>query len=125
MIGGLDESSWVILWSLLAPLGAVAFGRPGHAWPWFAAFVAVTVLAVALSEVVRPDGADLPDGFVLTLDVLNIVLVSFVAMLLLVTFARGRETAQARVESLLLNVLPAEVAQRLPVGPRLDRRPLR
>src|SRR6186997_110916 len=25
VIGGLDESSWVILWSLLAPLGSVAF----------------------------------------------------------------------------------------------------
>jgi adenylate cyclase len=117
MIGGLDESSWVILWSLLAPLGAVAFDRPGRAWPWFAAFVATVVLAVALSEVVRPDGADLPDAFVLTLNVLNIVLVSLVAMLLLVTFARGRETAQARVEALLLNVLPAEVAQRLQSNP--------
>jgi adenylate cyclase len=113
MIGGLDESSWVILWSLFAPLGAVAFDRPGRAWPWFAAFVAVTVLAVALAEVVRPDGADLPEGFVLTMDILNIVVVSFIAMLLLITFARGRDAAQARVESLLLNVLPAEVAQRL------------
>jgi adenylate cyclase len=117
MIGGLDESSWVILWSLLAPLGAVAFDRPERAWPWFAAFVAVTVLAVALSDVVRPNGADLPDAFVLALDVLNIVIVSFVAMLLLVTFARGRETAQARVEALLLNVLPADIAQRLQSDP--------
>jgi adenylate cyclase len=117
MIGGLDESSWVILWSLLAPLGAVAFDRPGRAWPWFAAFVANVVLAVALSEVVRPDGADLPDAFVLTLNVLNIVLVSLVAMLLLVTFARGRETAQARVEALLLNVLPADIARRLQSDP--------
>jgi adenylate cyclase len=113
MLGGLDESSSVILWALFAPLGAVAFDRPARAWPWFAAFVATTVLAVALSEVVRPDGADLPDGFVLTFDILNIVVVSFVAMILLVTFARGRDTAQARVEALLLNVLPAEVAQRL------------
>ncbi len=113
MLGGLDESSSVILWALFAPLGAVAFDRPARAWPWFAAFVATVVLAVALSEVVRPDGADLPDGFVLTFDILNIVVVSFVAMILLVTFARGRDTAQARVEALLLNVLPAEVAQRL------------
>ena len=40
MLGGLDESSSVVLWSLFAPLGAVAFDRPGRAWPWFAAFVA-------------------------------------------------------------------------------------
>ena len=117
MLGGLDESSSVILWSLLAPLGAVAFGRPRRAWPWFAAFVATILLALVLSEVVRPDGADLPEAFVRTFDVLNIVVVSFVAMLLLVAFARGREVAQARVETLLLNVLPADVAQRLQSDP--------
>jgi adenylate cyclase len=117
MLGGLDESSSVILWSLFAPLGAVAFDRPGRAWPWFAAFVATIVLALALAEVVRPDGADLPEAFVRTFDVLNIVVVSFVAMLLLVTFARGREIAQARVEALLVNVLPADIAQRLQSDP--------
>jgi adenylate cyclase len=117
MLGGLDESSSVVLWSLFAPLGAVAFDRPGRAWPWFAAFVATIVVALALSEVVRPNGADLPEAFVRTFDVLNIVVVSLVAMLLLVTFARGRETAQARVETLLRNVLPAEVAQRLQSDP--------
>jgi adenylate cyclase len=118
MLGGLDESSSVILWSLFAPLGAVAFDRPGRAWPWFAAFVATILVALALSEVVRPGGADLPEAFVRTFDVLNIVVVSSVAMLLLVTFARGREAAQARVESLLLNVLPADIAQRLQSDPK-------
>jgi adenylate cyclase len=117
MLGGLRESSAVILWALFAPLGAVAFDRPGRAWAWFAAFVATMLLALALSEVVRPDGADLPEGFVRTFDVLNILVVSFVAMLLLVTFARGRDEAQARVEALLLNVLPADVAQRLQSDP--------
>ena len=117
MLGGLDESSSVILWSLFAPLGAVAFDRPARAWPWFGAFVATVVLSLALSELVRLDGADLPDAFVRTFDVLNIVVVSLVAMLLLVTFARGRDTAQARVEALLLNVLPADIAQRLQSDP--------
>jgi guanylate cyclase len=117
MLGGLHESSLVILWSLFAPLGAVAFGRPSRAWPWFAAFVATLGLALVLSELVRPNGADLPNAFVRTFDLLNIVVVSAVAMLLLVTFARGRETAHARVEALLSNVLPDEVAQRLQSDP--------
>jgi guanylate cyclase len=116
-LGGLRESSGVILWSLFAPLGAVVFDRPRRAWAWYAAFVGVLLLALGLSEVVRPNGADLPEGFVRTFDVLNIVVVSFVAMLLLVTFARGRDAAQARVEALLLNVLPADVAQRLQSDP--------
>ncbi|HEV3473039.1 MAG TPA: adenylate/guanylate cyclase domain-containing protein [Actinomycetota bacterium] len=117
MLGGLDDSSSVLLWSLLAPLGAVAFDRPARAWPWFAAFVSTVVLALVFSEVVRPEGANLPEGFVRTFDVLNIVAVSLVAMMLLVTFARGRDAAQARVEALLLNILPDEIAQRLQAEP--------
>jgi guanylate cyclase len=34
-----------------------------------------------------------------------------------VTFARGRDAAQARVEALLLNVLPGEIAERLQSDP--------
>jgi adenylate cyclase len=116
-LGSLDESSNVVVWSFLAPLGAVAFDRPSRAWPWFGAFVATIVLSLVLAEVVRPDAADLPNAFVRTFDVLNIVAVSFVAMILLVTFARGRDAAQARAETLLLNVLPAEVAERLQADP--------
>ena len=117
MLGGLDEASSVVVWSLLAPLGAVAFDRPRRAWPWFAAFVVTLVLVLALSEVVRPDGANLPHGFVRTFDVLNIVGVSLVALMLLVTFARSRDAAQARVEALLLNILPEEIAERLQADP--------
>jgi guanylate cyclase len=117
MLGGLDEASGVLLWCLFAPLGAVAFDRPERAWPWFAAFVVTVVVSLVLAEVVRPDGADLPEAFLATFDVLNIVVVSAVALVLLVTFARGRDTAQARVETLLLNVLPEEIAQRLQSDP--------
>jgi adenylate cyclase len=117
MLGGLDDSSSVMLWSLLAPLGAVAFDRPRRAWPWFAAFVATLLLVLLLSEVVRPEGANLPAGFVGTFDVLNIVGVSLVAVMLLVTFARGRQIAQEQVEALLLNILPEEIAQRLQAEP--------
>jgi hypothetical protein len=117
MLGGLDASSSVVVWSFFAPLGAVAFDRPRRAWPWFAAFVATTLLVVVLSEVVRPEGADLPNAFVRTFDVLNIIAVAFVTTMLLVVFARGRESAQGRVEALLLNVLPEEIAQRLQTEP--------
>jgi adenylate cyclase len=117
MLGGLDASSSVVVWSFFAPLGAVAFDRPRRAWPWFAAFVVTTLLVVVLSEVVRPEGADLPNAFVRTFDVLNIIAVAFVTTMLLVVFARGRESAQARVETLLLNVLPEEIAQRLQTEP--------
>ena len=106
LLGGLHAASTVIVWSLFAPLGAVAFDRPSRAWPWFASFVAVIVLVLVLSPVVRPEEADLPDGFVQTFVVLNIIGVSFVVMMLLVTFARGRESAQARVSCLSVRSMP-------------------
>ena len=62
---------------------AVVFDPPARASPGFCGLVATILLALVLSELVRPNGADLPAGFVQTFDVLNIVVVSFVAMLLL------------------------------------------
>ena len=119
MLGGLEESSSVVVWSLLAPLGAVAFDRPARAWPWFAAFVAhARALARALRGREAGRAPTCPKAFVRTFDVLNIVGVSLVAILLLVTFARERESAQARVEALLLNILPEEIAQRLQAEPQ-------
>jgi adenylate cyclase len=114
-LGGLAASSGVILWSLLAPLGAVVFDRPSRAWAWFLAFVVLLVVTIPLAES-RPE-AGLPDNVVLAFAALNIAAVSLVAFTLLLTFARQREAAQGRVESLLLNILPDEIAQRLQVRP--------
>jgi len=112
-LGGLQPSGGVILWSLLAPLGAVVFDRPDRAWAWFAAFVGLLVVTIPLASAIRPDGADLPDGVVIAFGALNIAVVSLVAFTLVLTFARQRQAAQGRVESLLLNILPDEIAQRL------------
>ena len=112
VLGGLAPSSGVILWSLLAPLGAVVFDRE-RAWWWLAAFLALLVVTIPLSLAARPDGAELPEAAVIAFAALNIGTVSLVAFTLLALFARQREEAQARVESLLLNILPDEVARRL------------
>jgi len=118
VLGGFAPSSGVILWSLLAPLGAVVFDAPRRAWLWFAAFLALLVACVPLAEVVRPDTADLPEGAVLAFGALNIAAVSLIAFTLLVTFAKQREVAQRRVENLLANILPEEIAERLQVEPQ-------
>ena len=118
VLGGLAPSSGVMLWSLLAPLGAVVFDTPRRAWLWFAAFIALLVVCVPVARVVRPDTADLPEGAVLAFGALNIAAVSLVAFTLLVTFARQREVARRRVENLLANILPEEIAERLQVEPQ-------
>jgi guanylate cyclase len=111
-LGGIVASSGVILWSFLAPLGAAVFDRQ-RAWRWYVAFVALIALSIPAAAVVRPDDADLPYAAVLTFAALNIAAVTLVAFSVLLAFARQREAAQSRVETLLLDILPEEIAERL------------
>ena len=112
-LGGLSAASGAVLWSLLAPLGAVVFDRPARAWLWFAAYIGVSVASIAFAPLARPDAAERPGDARSVLAALNIAGVSFVAFTLLAAFARQREAAQRRVERLLLNILPDEIAERL------------
>ena len=52
-LGGITPSSGVILWSLLAPVGAVVYDSPRRAWAWFAAFIALLAATVALAPLLR------------------------------------------------------------------------
>jgi adenylate cyclase len=112
-LGGLVPSSGVILWSFLAPVGAIAVDRTRHAWIWFAAFLVLLVVGIPLAPAVRSSPVALPDDLLRTFAALNIGAVAFISFTLLATFARQRESAQQRVEDLLLNILPHEIAQRL------------
>ena len=115
-LAGHDRGA-VILWALFAPLGAVVFDRPGRAW---AGSRPSSRRSCSRSSSPKSFGRTAPTcrrGSSGPSTSSTSSSVSFVAMLLLVSFARGRDAAQARVEALLLNVLPAEVAQRLQSDP--------
>ena len=118
VLGGLVASSGIILWSFLAPLGAIAFVSPRLAWWWFGAFLLLVALTTPAAAIVRPVPAALPPTMVLAFLALNIGTVAFASFFLLATFARQREDAQARADGLLLNILPADVAETL----KVDRR---
>ncbi|MDH4142731.1 MAG: adenylate/guanylate cyclase domain-containing protein [Chloroflexota bacterium] len=112
-LGGLAASGGVILWSLLAPLGAITFDSPRRAWRWFVAYAILLAAAVPLSATVRPVAATLPDAMALAFLIMNVGAVSLIAFVLLATFARQREDAQQQADGLLLNILPAEIAELL------------
>jgi guanylate cyclase len=117
-LGGFTVSSGVILWSLLAPLGAITFDGPRRAWRWLATYAVLLVIAEPLASVVRPAGGTLSETFVVTFQALNIAAVSLVAFVLLVAFARQREDAQQKADGLLLNILPPEIAELLKADSR-------
>lgn len=112
-LGGLAQSSGAIVWSFLAPLGAIVFDRPRRASLWFAAFLGLLIISLPVAPVLRSSPVALPEDVVLAFGALNIGAVSLISFTLLATFARQREAAQERVEDLLLNILPEDIARRL------------
>jgi len=118
-LGGFVASSGVILWSLIAALGALIFVP--HPIRWFAIYA----VAVVVSGVAEPflDPAPMPTVVNVSFFVLNIGAVSGAIYFVLRYFMRGLAREQERSERLLLNILPASTAKRLRAGeePIADR----
>ncbi|MBI3362799.1 MAG: adenylate/guanylate cyclase domain-containing protein, partial [Chloroflexi bacterium] len=115
-LGGFANSSAVILWSLLCPLGALLVSGPREARRWFLAYLGLVLLGTLLQPFLRVTN-NLPPLVVLIFFVMNVGVVSSIAYILLEFFVGQKDTflsllrvEQAKAESLLLNVLPKEIA---------------
>ena len=121
-LGGFVASSGVILWSFTAPLGALLFSGRREAIRWGVAFVAV-IAASAILDPLLTSQADIPVPLTIAFFALNILGVTGTCYALLLYFVGERDRAAAmaatereRSERLLLNVLPAQIAERLKSG---------
>jgi guanylate cyclase len=138
-LGGFANASAVIVWSFAAPLGALVFLSLPAALVTFLAFAGLVVLSGLLDPRLAAAAAPLPEAVILLFFVLDILGVSVVVFLALATFVRDRRRAisdldranralqaeqadllveQARSASLLRNILPDAVAERLKGGDR-------
>jgi adenylate cyclase len=124
-LGGFIDSSAVILWSFFSPLGALLFAEYKQSSRWLIAYLALLVLSGLIQPLVG-SANQLPQGVVIVFFVLNIGAVSSIVFVLLHYFVGQKELAyrllrieQDRSESLLLNVLPREIADRLKSGERV------
>jgi guanylate cyclase len=122
-LGGFRPSSAVGLWAFTAPLGALLTEGVRRATPWFVAFVGATIACGILEPHLHGEG-DIPTSIVIAFYVLNVLGVATTVFLVLRYFIRERErildalsVEQDRSERLLLNVLPAAIAQRLKEQP--------
>jgi adenylate cyclase len=118
-VGGFLPSGGVALWGILAPLGALVFLEVRRAIRWFVAFVLVFLLTGIAGEVFFPD-ADFPTWFPSAMLAMNIVGAGAISFTLLASFAKQRNEAlaalraeQERSESLIKNVMPSSIADRL------------
>ena len=116
-LGGFLDSGAVVFWSLVAPLGAVLVTDRRGATLWFSAFVGIVVLGGALEPIGR-EGNDLPYAVITIFFVMNVLAPASLAIVVLQYFVRQKDTAmsllqqeQEKSERLLLNVLPAGIAE--------------
>jgi guanylate cyclase len=116
-LGGFVNSSVVILWSVLCPLSALILVNTREAPRWMLVYLSLVILGGFLQPYARVSN-NLPTALVVPLFfIMNIGAVTGIAFLLLYYFVRERNRAyqllreeQDRSESLLLNVLPEEIA---------------
>jgi class 3 adenylate cyclase len=94
-LGGFAASSAVMVWSILAPIGALMFVGTRQALPWFLAYLFLTVISGILDGKLGQPVEALPPVVVVGFFVMNIVGVSTVFFVLLKYFVREREQAMA------------------------------
>jgi guanylate cyclase len=123
-VGGILASGGVGLWGVLAPLGALVFIDVRAGVRWFVAFLAV-FLGSGIAGVLLVSTSTLPPWFVNVMLAMNITVGGSIVFTLLAVFAQQRQEAlsalrseQDRAESLLLNILPRSIADKLKAQPQ-------
>jgi guanylate cyclase len=118
-IGGIVSAGGVGIWGILAPLGALIFRGPAAGVRWFVIYVGI-FLGSGLAGILLGPEKSLPEWFSNLMTVLNITVGGSLIFTVLALFAKQREEALAevkveheRAESLLLNILPGSIAERL------------
>ena len=115
-LGGFRESSVVIIWSALCPLGSLLLEDLRRTLFWIVGFVVLLILSALLQPYLVP--ADLPETFVTWFFVLNLGSVIAIVFGLLYYFVGRRNFFQQRSEMLLLNILPKEISEALKADQR-------
>jgi guanylate cyclase len=115
-LGGFRGSGGALLWSLLAPVAGMMFVGARHSWPLFAAMIALVGAGWLRDGPWAPAQYELSPSEVAFHFAFNAS--GFVAFLYLSTryFVARIEGEKHRAERLLLNVLPAPIAERLKQG---------
>jgi guanylate cyclase len=114
-LGGFAQGGAAILWSFSIPLAAMVFWGARSAVPWAAACVVALFVSAALETTLSSRFEPLPVGAQTALFVFVLGTAAVVNLAVLIYFVRLRDLAQARSDSLLRNILPAAIADRLKV----------
>jgi len=108
-LGGFINGSAVVLWSLISPLGAMLFDEPRRAPRWFLAFASLVALSAFLQPYVRLTN-NLSSTLVVLFFAMNLIAVGSLVFMMVFYFVGQKNIFQQKSETLLLNILPKEIA---------------
>ena len=106
-----------MLWALVGPAGALLLIGVRPALLNAAIYVVLAVVSVALDPLVVANAPDLPQSIHLTASLLSALVPGMMVLFIALFLFRQVERARLQADTLLLNVLPAPVADRLRGGP--------
>ncbi|HEX4858659.1 MAG TPA: adenylate/guanylate cyclase domain-containing protein [Usitatibacteraceae bacterium] len=126
-IGNFVSASGVSLWALLAPIGAIVILGTRESVPWFIAYILLTAMSGMVDYIIPSNAAAYNMQTVAVFFALNFVSISAMVYVLLWYFSREKAKLRGAVEAqteavaiekelaerLLLNILPAQIAERL------------
>ena len=119
-IGGFEASSGVAIWAILSPVGALMILGTRQSTPWFLLFVGLAFLSWKMNHFFAGNAMPIPADVKDTFFLMNITGTASILYGVLRFFQAQKERTmlsleveQARSEKLLLNILPAPIAERL------------
>lgn len=129
-LGDFISSSAVILWSIICPMGALAFQNTKAAGYWFILFLLIIVSAFFLENKIFPVQTQLSQWLISLLFVMNISGVAFLIFIVMRYFVNQNNLVKEQLkheqillaaereksDRLLLNILPSSIAKRLKDG---------
>ena len=112
-IGGLFDSGIVLAWAILGPLGALMFFSPRKSTPWFLLYFIILLISVAFDDYFAGRALEVSANtrrlfFAMNLGASSLVVFAFAGY-----FVTTAITERSKANRLLLNVLPAQIAETL------------
>ncbi len=125
ILGGIVQSSFVIMWGLVGPMFALVLYKPRQAAYWFLFFCILAVVCVLAQPYLRPEN-NIPLQWQVILAAFNAINIAGMVFGALLFFVLQRDAAfqllnieKGKSESLLLNILPKDIADFLKNEPKV------
>ena len=117
VLGGLFKSGFVSIWGVFCPLIASVLLSKRHTIFWLIAFVASFAVAAAFDPEISRLVSNVPSRFSITNGVMNVAVFAAILVGSNIYLVAQLDDARERSDHLLLNILPAPIAERLKRNP--------